>query len=88
MLFCVNDKQSVGRVFYPIGYGADPTGAHDSSAAILETIEAAIAGEKQGLQLMPGITDMGGVIIDLQGGGFKIDKPIRLPAYTGNLVVI
>lgn len=75
-------------MFYPIGYGADPTGAHDSSDAILKTMEAAIASEKQGLQLMPGITDMGGVILDLQGGGFKIDKPIRLPAYTGNLVVI
>ncbi|KAK1375727.1 polygalacturonase QRT3 [Heracleum sosnowskyi] len=79
--------KSVGRVYYPIGYGADPTGAHDSSDAILKTIEAAIASEKQGLQLMPGITDMGGVIIDLQGGGFKINKPIRLPAYTGNLVI-
>lgn len=36
---------------------------------------------------MPGITDMGGAVIDLQGASFKINKPIRLPAFTGNIVV-
>lgn len=74
-------------MFYPIGYGADPTGVQDSSDAILNAMEDAVRSDKQGLQLMPGITDMGGVVIDLQGASFKINKPIRLPAFTGNLVV-
>ncbi|KAL1833860.1 hypothetical protein DCAR_0103997 [Daucus carota subsp. sativus] len=79
--------KSVGRVFYPIGYGADPSGEQDSSDAILEAMEDAVRSDKQGLELMPGITDMGGVVIDLQGASFKINRPIRVPAFTGNLVI-
>lgn len=74
-------------MFYPIGYGADPTGVQDSSDAILKAMEDAVRSDKQGLELMPGITDMGGAVIDLQGASFKISKPTRLPPFTGNLVV-
>ncbi|KAJ4702670.1 Polygalacturonase QRT3-like protein [Melia azedarach] len=75
-----------GRVFYPIGYGADPTGGKESSDAILQAVNDAFQVES-GLQLLAGIKDLGGVVVDLQGGNYTISKPIRFPAGCGNLVV-
>ncbi|PON88515.1 Pectin lyase fold containing protein [Trema orientale] len=76
----------IGRVFYPIGYGADPTGAEDSSGAILKAVEDAFELQN-GAQLLPGINDLGGVVIDLQGGNYKLSQPLRFPSAGGNLVV-
>ena len=73
-------------MFYPIGYGADPTGAHDSSAAILAAVADA-AKLQNGVNLMPGISDLGGTVIDLQGGSFLVNSPIRFPPAIGNIVV-
>ena len=39
------------------------------------------------LELLPDIHDLGGVVIDLQGGNYKISKPIRFPSGGGNIVV-
>lgn len=76
-----------GRVFYPIGYGADPAGAEESSDAILKALADALKVQN-GSELLPGINDLGGVVIDFQGGNYKISKPIRFPAVaSGNLVV-
>lgn len=73
-------------MFYPIGYGADPTGEEDSTAAILKAVEEAFQ-LKSGLELLPGITDLGGVAIDLQGGNYKISQPLIFPSGGGNVVV-
>lgn len=76
-----------GRVFYPIEYGADPTGVNESSDAILGALGAAFSIQN-GLEMLPGIKDLGGAVLDLQGGNYKISKPIRFPACGGaNLVV-
>lgn len=80
-------QKSEGRVFYPIGYGGDPSGAQDSSDAILEALGDASKVQNGG-ELLPGVSNLGGVIIDLQGGIFKISKPIRFPPGAGNLVVL
>lgn len=74
-------------MFYPIGYGADPSGVQDSSEAILNAVGDALRVEDGGHELLPGVTDLGGVVIDLQGVSFKISSPIRLPSGAGNLVV-
>ncbi|KAF8411287.1 hypothetical protein HHK36_003834 [Tetracentron sinense] len=74
-----------GRVFYPIGYGADPTGAQDSSDAILMALGDAFQLQNE-LVLLPGVNDLGGVVIDMQGGNYKISKPIRFPAQGGGNV--
>ncbi|KAL6561847.1 hypothetical protein OROGR_002854 [Orobanche gracilis] len=80
--------KSNGRVFYPIGYGADPSGGHDSASAIYDALlDAAKHGKRPDFFLLPGITDLGGVIIDLQGGDFRVDRPIRFPPGIGNIVV-
>ncbi|KAI3747291.1 hypothetical protein L6452_09745 [Arctium lappa] len=78
--------KSAGRVFYPIGYGGDPSGAQDSTAAIMNAVaDAALI--QDGQQLLPGVNDLGGAIVDLQGGSFKISKPIVIPPNSGNLVL-
>lgn len=40
-----------------------------------------------GLTLLPGISDLGGLIIDFQGGNYKINNPILFPPGIGNIVV-
>lgn len=81
-MYCEKD----GRIFYPIGYGADPSGKQDSSDAILEALGDAVKTQS-GRELLPGISDFGGVTIHLQGGDYKISKPIRFPSGVGNVVV-
>jgi hypothetical protein len=73
---------------YPIEYGADPTGENESSDAIMKAIEDAFKMDNRGLELLLGIRDLGGVVIDFQGGNYKISKPITFPSSAGNLVVI
>ena len=68
-------------------YGADPTGVEESSDGIIEAVKEAFE-LKSGLELLPGVNDLGGVVIDLQGGNYKISKPIAFPSSGGgNLVV-
>nr|XP_004295510.2 PREDICTED: polygalacturonase QRT3 [Fragaria vesca subsp. vesca] len=85
-LFEASNVTKDGRVFYPIGYGADPTGANDSTEAIAKALEEAFQLESS-LEMLPGITDLGGVVIDLQGGNYKIAQPLRFPPNRGNIVI-
>ena len=73
-------------MFYPIGYGADPSGVQDSTEAIMAAVADAALTDN-GQQLLPGVRDLGGATLDLQGGSFKISKPIVVPPNSGNLVV-
>ncbi|KAK9062340.1 hypothetical protein SSX86_019526 [Deinandra increscens subsp. villosa] len=79
--------KSSGRVFYPIGYGADPSGAQDSTEAIMGAVADASSAVGNGGQLLPGVNDLGGAIVDLQGGSFRISKPVAIPPNSGNLVI-
>ncbi|XP_021766492.1 polygalacturonase QRT3-like [Chenopodium quinoa] len=74
------------RVFYPQGYGADPSGIEDSSDAILKAVSDAFQVQK-GLRLLPNVNDLGGVVIDFQGGNYVINQPIPFPPLSGNVVV-
>ena len=74
-------------MFYPIGYGADPTGVQDSADAILQALNDAFQVQSS-LEMLPGVNDLGGVVIDLLGGSYKISKPIRFPASGGGNVVV
>ena len=68
-------------------YGADPTGKTDSTDAILKAISDAVSGDGDGF-LMEGIKNLGGVRINLEGGIYKISRPIKLPvAGRGNMLV-
>ncbi|GAB2248598.1 hypothetical protein Droror1_Dr00008480 [Drosera rotundifolia] len=76
-----------GRVIYPIGFGADPTGATDSTEAILSAVAEAFKVQKV-LQMLPAVNDLGGVVIDFQGGNYNISKPITFPSIGGGNVVV
>ncbi|OAY54450.1 polygalacturonase QRT3 [Manihot esculenta] len=80
-------QKNNGRVFYPIGYGGDPSGEEESSDAILNALNDAFQLQN-GLTLVSGVNDLGGVVIDLQGGNYKISKPIRFPPSGGANVVV
>ncbi|XP_024977626.1 polygalacturonase QRT3-like [Cynara cardunculus var. scolymus] len=74
-------------VFPVTAYGADPTGKTDSTDAILEAISDAVSGNGDGF-LMEGIRNLGGVQINLEGGVYKISRPIKLPvAGRGNMQI-
>ncbi|XP_057971590.1 polygalacturonase QRT3 [Malania oleifera] len=83
----LNASIAKDRVFYPRAYGADPSGGEDSSDAILKALEDAFSVQN-GLELLHGVNDLGGVVIDLQGGNYKISKPLRFPAAGGGNVVV
>ncbi|KAA3461000.1 polygalacturonase QRT3 [Gossypium australe] len=76
-----------GRVFYPIAYGADPTGVQESSDAISQALNDAFQVQTT-LKMLPGLKDLGGVVIDLLGGSYKISNPIRFPASGGANIVV
>ncbi|KAK1410866.1 hypothetical protein QVD17_37407 [Tagetes erecta] len=78
--------KSSGKVFYPIGYGADPSGVQDSTAAIIAAVSDASLVDN-GQQLMAGVNDLGGVVVDFQGGSFRVSKPIVVPPNSGNLLI-
>ncbi|PWA76531.1 pectin lyase fold/virulence factor, Pectate lyase superfamily protein [Artemisia annua] len=68
-------------------YGADPTGKTDSTDAILEAISDAVSIDTDEY-LMQGISNVGGVQINLEGGIYKISRHIKLPeAGLGNIVI-
>ncbi|KVI08441.1 Parallel beta-helix repeat-containing protein, partial [Cynara cardunculus var. scolymus] len=78
---------SGSRVYGVSSYGADPTGKTDSTDAILRAISDAVTEERDGL-LMEGITNHGGVQINLEGGIYKISRPMKFPvAGVGNIVI-
>ncbi|KAI3761852.1 hypothetical protein L1987_52274 [Smallanthus sonchifolius] len=79
--------RSGSGVYSVIDYGADPTGKNDSTDAILAAISDAVSVEGDGF-LMQGITNLGGVQISLEGGIYKISRPIKLPVGgLGNIMI-
>ncbi|CAN1287919.1 Polygalacturonase QRT3 [Linum perenne] len=85
----VRTPPKVGGVYYPIGYGADPTGHNDSTDAIQQVLnDAFLHLNDQNRTLLPGIKDLGGPVIDLQGGSYRISKPIVFPPSGGGNILI
>ncbi|KAI9126850.1 hypothetical protein K1719_002446 [Acacia pycnantha] len=82
-------QKGAARVVYPVEYGGDPRREEESSEAFQKALEEAfVVEEGDERELVRGVTDLGGVVIDLEGGIFKIGKPITFPSSAaGNLVV-
>ncbi|KAH7546061.1 polygalacturonase QRT3 [Ziziphus jujuba] len=75
------------RVYHVTSYGGDPTGKTDSTVELLRALSAALQGPSEG-SLMEGITNLGGVQVDLDGGNYLISQPLHLPAAgVGNLLI-
>jgi hypothetical protein len=64
--------------------GADPTGKRDSTKAF-EAAMADALSHGSGMPMADNVTDLGGVVIDLEGGEYLISAPILVPPMYGNL---
>lgn len=79
------------RVFTPADFGGDPTGIRDSTFAVQTCIDKAlrssspnstVAGRIQPWHEVDG-TDHGGVLIDLKGGAYVVNRTIAIDAAPG-----
>lgn len=73
---------------YPVAFGADPTGKTDSTSAFAAAMAAVLAHNTSGHKMSEGIADLGGVVLDLQGGDYLVSAPVVVPPYFGNLRII
>lgn len=81
-------QESSSRVHHVTEYGADPTGISDSTEALQQAISDAFRSSIEGAHLMEGIADFGGAQIHLDGGTYKISRPLRLPdTGAGNFMI-
>lgn len=74
-------------VIFPTQYGADPTGATDSSPAFAEALNALLS-RATGRNMSDGIRDLNGVVMDLQGGEYLLSQPLVIPQFVGNMRII
>jgi len=79
-------RDPTSPVVFPTTFGADPTGKQDSSAAFAQAMNAVIARALHNMS--DGIRDLGGVVLDLQGGEYLISSPLQVPQFVGNLRII
>ena len=70
-----------------IDYGADPTGRSDSTEALQQAIFDVFRSPIDG-HLMPGVTNLGGAEVHLDGGTYIINRPLRLPEVNGGNFMI
>eukprot|EP01084_Bolivina_argentea_P051220 94208_1 len=75
-------------IIYVSDYGADPSGAQDSTKAINLAIAAATTRGAKNVSLANDIHDCGGAIIHLGGGDYSISSPIIIPQMYGNLRMV
>ena len=77
------------RVHHVIDYGADPTGTSDSTEALERAIQDAFQSPLDDAHLMEGVADLGGSELHLDGGTYKISRPLLLPnSGGGNFMVL
>ncbi|OMP07285.1 Pectin lyase/virulence factor [Corchorus olitorius] len=75
------------RVYHAIDYGADPTGNFDSIDALEQAIFDAFGSLVEG-HLIHGMADLGGAELHLDGGTYKISRPLCLPRIrAGNFMI-
>jgi hypothetical protein len=81
-------RSSPWAPIFPTSYGADPTGVADSTAAFGAAVEALLARNTSGHADEGGSVDLGGAIIDLQGGDYLISSPLVFPSNYSNYGLI
>lgn len=65
-------------------YGADPTGVKDSTDAFNKAISELLSRRNPNSTMADGIYDMGGAVIDLEGGNYTISDTLLFPYFYGN----
>ena len=71
----------------PVDFGADPTGAADSSPAFARALAVLLSRNATGGTLGAGIADLGGATLALGGGVYSLSAPLVIPPLVGNLRV-
>jgi hypothetical protein len=72
----------------PADFGADPTGAKDSTQALQAAMQALLASRGPRHAMASNITDLGGATLDLSGGSYLISAPLVIPPLYGNAQII
>lgn len=72
----------------PADYGADPTGANDSTAAMQAAVHALLAARGPRHTMASNITDLGGATMDLSGGTYLVSAPLVIPPMYGNAQIV
>jgi hypothetical protein len=76
-------------ILRPTDFGADPTGATDSSPAFASAVAKLLAQRGSDRKTMASnITDLGGATLDLSGGTYLISTPIVIPPGFGNAQIV
>ncbi|KAL5747071.1 hypothetical protein ACOSQ2_024368 [Xanthoceras sorbifolium] len=69
-------------------YGGDPTGRSDSTEALEQAIFDAFRSPVDGNHMINGVANFGGSEVHLDGGTYKITRPLRLPDTGGGNIMI
>jgi hypothetical protein len=76
-------------IIRPTDFGADPTGATDSSPMMAKALAALLAARGGPRHTMASnITDLGGATLDLSGGTYLISAPLVIPPGYGNAQIV
>jgi len=73
-----------GPLLDPVAFGADPTGEDSSSDALEKAVQAMVGLARDDRKDFLGLFDLGGATLDLSGGIYLIDRPLKVPAKYSN----
>lgn len=79
---------AASAILRPTDFGADPSGATDSSAAFDKAVAALLSQRGQRHTMASNITDLGGATLDLSGGSYLLSHPIVVPPGVGNAQIV
>ena len=68
-------------------YGADPTGKNDSTAAFTLALSALLSRNTSGHEDESGTIDLGGALLDLEGGDYLLSAPLVIPSNYSNCAI-
>jgi hypothetical protein len=77
-----------GSPILPADFGADPTGAKDSTQAMQKAVVALLSRRGPSVSMASNITDLGGATLDLSGGSYLISSPLVIPPMFGNAQIV
>ena len=69
-------------------FGADPTGRADSTAAFAAAVAALLSRNTSGHEDEGGSIDLGGALLDLEGGDYLISAPLTIPTNYSNCAIV
>ncbi|KAJ0084140.1 hypothetical protein Patl1_30993 [Pistacia atlantica] len=78
---------SGSRIHHATDYGGDPTGVSDSTDALEQALFDAFRSPIQSTQLIKGVPNLGGSQLHLDGGTYKISRPLRIPEGGANFMI-